>query len=77
MVRRGEITDEAWERIAPLLPEGGRRGGRLKDHRPVVNGILWKLRTGGRPGATRPSATAPGRPARWTDHKRQILLHAA
>ena len=31
MVRRGEITDEAWERIAPLLPEGGRRGGRWKD----------------------------------------------
>lgn len=46
MVRRGEITDEAWGRIAPLLPEGGARGGRWKDHREVVNGILWKLRTG-------------------------------
>ena len=46
MVRRGELTDEAWGRIAPLLPEGGRRGGRWKDHRTVVNGILWKLRTG-------------------------------
>ncbi len=28
MVRRGEVTDEAWGRIAPLLPENGRRGGR-------------------------------------------------
>jgi transposase len=46
MVGRGEITDEAWERIAPLLPEGGTPGGRWKDHRTVVNGILWRLRTG-------------------------------
>jgi hypothetical protein len=26
MVKRGELTDEAWARIAPLLPENGRRG---------------------------------------------------
>ncbi len=38
MIRRGEITDEVWGQIAPLLPEGGRRGGRWKDHRLVVNG---------------------------------------
>ena len=41
MVRREELTDEAWERIAPLLPENGRRGKQRKDHREVVNGILW------------------------------------
>jgi transposase len=46
MVRRGELTDEAWARIGPLLPEYGRRGGRWREHRTVVNGILWKLRTG-------------------------------
>ena len=46
MVKRGELTDEAWARIAPLLPEKGRRGGRWRSHREVVNGILWKLRTG-------------------------------
>ena len=46
MVKRGEITDRAWERIAPLLPEYGRPGGRWHDHRTVVDGILWKLRTG-------------------------------
>lgn len=47
LVRRGEITDRAWEQIEPLLPrEGGKRGGRWRDHRTVVNGILWKLRTG-------------------------------
>jgi transposase len=46
MVKRGELTDEAWTRIAPLLPENGQRGGRWRGHRQVVNGILWKLRTG-------------------------------
>ena len=46
MVKKGKLTDEAWARIAPLLPEYGRRGGRWRDHREVVNGILWRLRTG-------------------------------
>ena len=46
MVKRGEFTDEAWARIAPLLPGNGRRGGRWHDHREVINDILWKLRTG-------------------------------
>ena len=46
MVGRSEITDKAWERMAPLLPENGQRGGQWQDHRKVVNGILWKLRTG-------------------------------
>jgi len=46
MVGRGEITDKAWEQIAPLLPDNGRRGGQWQEHCKVVNGILWKLRTG-------------------------------
>jgi transposase len=46
MVGRGEITDKAWEQIAPLLPENGGRGGQWQDHRRLMNGILWKLRTG-------------------------------
>ena len=46
MVKRGELTDKAWTQIAPLLPENGRPGGQWRDHRTVVNGILWKLRTG-------------------------------
>lgn len=26
--RRGDLSDEAWEKIAYLLPQGGQRGGR-------------------------------------------------
>jgi transposase len=59
MVGRGEITDRAWERIAPLLPKNGRRGGQWRDHRNVVNGILWKLRTGA------PSRDLPERYGTW------------
>jgi transposase len=46
MVRRGEITDQAWQEIEPLLSEYGQSGGQWRDHRTVINGILWKLRTG-------------------------------
>ncbi|MFD3456993.1 IS5 family transposase [Streptomyces sp. NPDC058691] len=46
MVGRGELTDVAWERIAPLLPQVDGRGRPWRDHRQVVNGVLWRLRTG-------------------------------
>ena len=46
MVGRGELTDTTWARIAPLLPSGRRRGKQWADHRRVINGILWKVRTG-------------------------------
>lgn len=46
MVKRHELTDAAWERIGPLLPADPRRGQAWRDHRTVLNGILWKLSTG-------------------------------
>src|SRR5918912_3702447 len=70
MVKKGELTDEAWAQIAPLLPENGGRGGRWRDHREVVNGILWKLRTGAPwrdlPERYGPFKTAHERLRRWT-----------
>lgn len=69
MVGRGELTDKAWERIAPLLPDnaGGRR---WRDHRQVINAILWKLRTGAPwrdlPERYGPWKTAHERLRRWT-----------
>jgi transposase len=44
--KRHELTDGAWARIAPLLPPDPRRGQAYRDHRTVLNGILWKLSTG-------------------------------
>jgi transposase len=46
VVGRGELTDAAWARIEPLLPAQTGRGRRWRDHRQVINAILWKLRTG-------------------------------
>jgi transposase len=46
MVGRGELTDRAWVQIAPLLPMTRRRGKQWADHRRVIHGILWKVRTG-------------------------------
>ena len=40
------MTDAAWERIDPLLPQVDGRGRPWRDHRQVVNGVLWRLRTG-------------------------------
>jgi transposase len=46
-VRRHELTDAEWERLAPLLPpEKPTTGKPNKAHRPMVNAILWKLGTG-------------------------------
>jgi transposase len=45
--RRFEITDEEWARLARLLPATTpRRGGRWRDHRQVLNGIPFRVRTG-------------------------------
>jgi transposase len=42
-----DLTDAQWERLSPLLPPQKSRTGRpAKDHRTVLNGILWILRTG-------------------------------
>jgi transposase len=45
--RRGELTDAQWAKLAPLLPPQKPPTGKPnKDHRTILNGILWKLRTG-------------------------------
>jgi transposase len=46
-MRRHELTDGQWARLAPLLPPERPRTGRpARDHRTILNGILWVLRTG-------------------------------
>ncbi|WP_425428700.1 IS5 family transposase, partial [Streptomyces yerevanensis] len=46
MVRRHELTDAQWQKIEPLLPANGRPGGQWADHRKVINGVLFRARTG-------------------------------
>lgn len=46
MPRRYELTDPQYQRLTPLLPGNGRRGGQWNDHRQVLNGMLWRLQTG-------------------------------
>ena len=45
-LRRHALTDDQWRRIAPLLPVHSGPGRPPKDHRLVVDGIVWILRTG-------------------------------
>ena len=44
---RGDLTDQQWQQLQPLLPLQKPTTGRpAKDHRTIINGILWVLRTG-------------------------------
>ncbi|MFC0058263.1 IS5 family transposase [Streptomyces actinomycinicus] len=43
---RGDLRDDEWARLEPHLPQSVGRGGRWKCHRRVINGILFRLRTG-------------------------------
>lgn len=43
--RRYELTDHEWSIISPLLPNKPRGIPRVDDRR-VLNGILWRFRTG-------------------------------
>ncbi|TYC07584.1 transposase [Actinomadura syzygii] len=36
MICRGDLSDAQWQRLAPLLPPPGGRGGRWADHRRVI-----------------------------------------
>jgi transposase len=47
MSRHQALTDEQWARIEPLLPSSkGKQSRPFRDHRQVVNGIVYRYRTG-------------------------------
>ena len=65
------VSDEAWAWMEPLLPSSvGRRGGRWRDHRQVIEAIAWKYRTGSPwrevPEQFGPWQTAYERLTRWS-----------
>ena len=47
MSRFAVLDDASWARIEPLMPSSdGRRGRPFRDHREVIEGIIYRLRTG-------------------------------
>jgi transposase len=71
MMARGDLTDQQWERLEPLLPpeRSGKKGHPYSPHRPVLNGILWIQRTGAPwedlPARYPPRSTCHDRLMRW------------
>jgi transposase len=45
-LNRHDLTDEEWQRLLPMMPADARRGRRWSDHRMVINGIMFRTRTG-------------------------------
>jgi transposase len=74
MPRRHELSDEEWARIAPLLPPIETRGTYYKDHRVILNGMLYRLETGcgwrDLPERYGPWPTVASRQRRWTQEGR-------
>ncbi len=61
MGNRGDLTNEQWEQIEGLLPKGKTKRGRpAQDHRQLLNGMIWVLRTGA------PWRDIPERYGKWT-----------
>ena len=47
MSRTRVLTDAQWELISPLMPSSdGKQGKPFRDHRQVVEGIIYRYRTG-------------------------------
>jgi transposase len=70
LMRRHELTDFEWKIIEPLLPNKPRGVPRVNDRR-VLNGILWRFRTGSPwrdiPERYGPCTTCYNRFVRWRE----------
>ena len=63
------LSDGEWARIEPLLPSSaGRRGHPFRDHRQVVEGIVYRLRVG-MPWRELPAEFGPWQTV-WKRHRR-------
>jgi transposase len=69
-MNRGDLTTTQWEWLQPLLPPQKPKTGRpAVDHRRILNGMLWILRTGAPwrdlPERDGPWRTVAGPFSRW------------
>lgn len=46
MAIRHSLSDQHWMQISDLFPVNGKRGGQWKDHRVMMDAIIWILVTG-------------------------------
>jgi transposase len=81
MSREVLLSDAAWERIEPLMPSSqGQRGRPFRDHRQVVEGIIYRLRTGiawrDRPASFGPHQTVSKRHRRFSADGTWDKIHA-
>ena len=64
------LSEAQWEQIKDLLPANGHKGGQWRDHRQMIDAILWALSDGGRwrnlPAEFGPWQSAYDRFRRWT-----------
>ena len=64
-----DLTDARWRQIAPLLPPEAETGRPPRDHRIVLTGMLWVIRTGAGwhdlPDAFGPTTTVQRQYRRW------------
>ncbi|MFJ8387807.1 IS5 family transposase [Streptomyces sp. NPDC094438] len=67
---RGDLSNAEWFRLKPHLPKSGRRGGRWVSHRRIINGVLYRQRTGAPwrdlPARFGPSKIVYERHRRWS-----------
>jgi transposase len=69
MSRSAVLTDAQWARIKPLMPcSDGVRGRPFRDHRQVVEGIIYRLRSGV-PWRDLPDSFGPWQTV-WKRHER-------
>ena len=66
-MRRYEMTDQEWAKIAPLLPgQVGSAGRKAVDDRLFVNAVLWIARSGA------PWRDLPERFGKWNSNYRRF-----
>lgn len=70
MTERHAISDGQWAQVAHFFPQNGKRGRQWKDHRLMLDGVLWVLATGAPwrdlPERFGPCKTVYDRFSKWT-----------